>query len=242
MKKMFVLAAVAALASTSAMAGDMTSLKSSLDGWAGTVEGGLNLRNGNTNSKDVYAKGAVSRAYGVWKHTLNGEALNQETAHIRSAEKYAAGWESDYQINDRLFAFGDLDWTKDRFSGYKYRTSEVLGLGYNIIKQDNFIWDARIGGGLEQTKTELGDTSNEALLKLGTNAEYKFNENVSLTELAEATFTSELETYKSETAIKSKVAANLAVRAGYNIEYLSDVPAGFTKSNSYTFVGAAYDF
>jgi putative salt-induced outer membrane protein len=242
MKKTLVIAAIAALVSSSALAGEVTSLASNLDGWAGSVEGGLDLRNGNTKQKDLHVKGAVSRSYGQWKHTLSAEALNQETSNVRTSEKYRAGWNTDYAINDRLFAFGEADWVKDRFSGYKYRTDELAGLGYHIIKSDNFIWDARAGVGLEQVKTELGDSSNDALAKIGTFAEYKFNDSVSLTETAEALFTSELQTYRSETAVKSKIAEHLAFKAGYAFETLSDVPAGRDKTDSYTFLSAVYDF
>lgn len=245
MKKMLVLAGAAALMSSAAMADDAastTALNSALDGWSGSVEGGLDVRNGNTEQKDLYFKGAVSRAYGKWKHTLAGEALNQEQSDVRTGEKYRAGWNTDYSITDRLFAFGQAEWNKDRFSGYDYRTNEVLGLGYNIFKTDALIWDVRAGLGMEQIKTETGDSSNDPLLKLGTHAEYKFNEHVSLTEDAEALLTNELQTYHSVTALKSKVAEHLALRAGYDVQVLSDVPAGRKKTDSYTFLGVVYDF
>lgn len=245
MNKLVVLAGAVALVSSAALADDaanVTTLNSALDGWSGSVEGGLDLRNGNTNQTDVYAKGAVSRSYGKWKHTLSGEALNQEQSEVRTSEKYRAGWNTDYQITDRMFAFGQAEWTKDRFSGYDYRTNEVVGLGYNIVKSDRFIWDARAGLGMEQIKTDDGQSSNDFLGKVGTNAEYKFNDHVSLTEDAEVLFTSELQTYRSVTAIKSKVAEHLALRAGYDVQVLSDVPAGRKKTDSYTFLGAVYDF
>lgn len=34
---------------------------------------------------------------------------------VKSADRYMAGWQSDYKISDRTFAFGGLRYERDRF-------------------------------------------------------------------------------------------------------------------------------
>lgn len=210
--------------------------------WSGSVEGGINIHSGNTDSTDYNAEINLENKHGRWSHELHLEALAREENDSRTAEKYRISGRDNYLISERAFVFGDLEYTKDRFSGYDYRVNETLGFGY--IFADDEVWKlkTRAGIGGEHTKDETGDHADKLLGKLGANAAYKLNENVSITEDAEALLTDDLQTYRSKLALKTKLSESLAFRVGYNIEHLSQVPAGKKKTDQHTFLGLVYDF
>ncbi len=239
MKTFLTTAAAIALFSCAAQAVDAPI---EIDGWKGSVEGGLDIYSGNTSSTNLYGKAAVAKEIGKWTHGGFAEAFNQEQSDVRTGEKYRAGLNTRYDFTERFFGFGEVEYNKDRFSGYDYRVHEDVGVGYIFLDGDKWYWDGLVGAGMQHTKDITGDSNDSWLAKVGTNVDYQFNENVSFHQKAEALFSEDLDTYRSDSSVKSKISDSLSFRAGYKIEKLSSVPAGRKKSDSHTYLGVVYDF
>ena len=242
MKTFLTTAAAIALMAGAVQAHDEPAAAEKTHGWSGTAEGGLDIFNGNTSSKNLYGKVAIAKEVGKWTHGGFAEAFNQEQDDTRTGEQYRAGLNTKYDFTDRFFGFGDVEYVNDRFSGFDYRIAESVGLGYIFVENDKWFWDGRVGVGLQHTEEENGDREDSFLGKVGTNIDYHFNENVSFHQKAEALFSEDLNTYRSDSSVKSKISETLAFKAGYKVEKLSSVPTGRNNSDSQTYVALSYDF
>jgi putative salt-induced outer membrane protein len=88
--------------------------------WKGKGEAGIVFARGNTDADTINLKLGMSDQIDDWKHSLDLAALRASTNGIKSADRYAAGWQSDYAISKRTFWFGGLRYENDKFSGFDY--------------------------------------------------------------------------------------------------------------------------
>ena len=63
---------------------------------------------GNTDAQTANAKLEVTLNSDLWKHDLLLAGLYGKSTDIVSAEMFDAQWQSNYNITNRLFAFGAL--------------------------------------------------------------------------------------------------------------------------------------
>ncbi len=61
------------------------------------------------------------------------------------------------QPHDRLFGFGGLHYTDDKFSGFQYQETVSTGAGYSFIKLAAATLDAQVGVGYRRLRPELLD-------------------------------------------------------------------------------------
>lgn len=115
--------------------------------WKGTGELGYVATSGNTDTQSLKAKLGLTHERPEWRHTLGLEALNSSEAENTTAERYAGNWQSDYKFTKRDYVFGRLSYETDKFSGYEYRTSEILGYGRRVLEQPSMTLDLEAGAG-----------------------------------------------------------------------------------------------
>lgn len=211
-------------------------------GWKGSLEGGLLLQSGNSESESLNGAAKLSKTVGDWEHILSLSALNNSSADVRSAEEYRGGLQSRNNLSAVDYVFGEVDAVKDRFSGYEYRLSEVLGYGYKFFDTDEFKLSAEAALGLQQAKLDGGSAENNFLQRIGGDLEWAINGNLYFTqhlstEHANGTFFS-----LSKSAIKTSISETLALKFGYEMEHISDVPAGAEKLDTRALANVVYDF
>ena len=95
--------------------------------WKGNAELGVVLTSGNTETQSTNGKLNFTNERERWRHYLGLEALNIQDKTQTTAERYTAKGKSHYKFSEKDYAFGELSAEHDRFSGYDYRTSLVLG-------------------------------------------------------------------------------------------------------------------
>ena len=137
--------------------------------WKGKGEAGVVVASGNTHASTVNLKLGMSEEVDRWKHSLEMAALRETNSGVTSADRYMAGWQSDYKINDRTFAFGGLRYEKDKFSGFDYQATAATGLGYKFYDTDKMKLSGQVGVGYRRSKsaTPPGDTSGNAVFVAG---------------------------------------------------------------------------
>ena len=128
------LATVAAQAETAATAPPA--------GWLGKGEAGLVFARGNSVADTVNFKLGMSEVVDQWKHLLEMSALRASTGGVKSADRYMAGWQSDYKVSARSFWFGGLRYENDKFSGFDYQASASTGLGYKFYDTEKITLSA----------------------------------------------------------------------------------------------------
>jgi len=212
--------------------------------WKAEVELGVINTTGNTESQSVNAKAMGLYQTTDWRHKANLESLVTSDTNGTSAERYYIAEKSDKKFTDSpAYAFEQIDYEADRFGGYTYRSTFILGYGRTLIKKDNLALDAEIGVGYRKSEeTATSDIVEETIGRGGVNVDWAitphsaFREAVSIDAGDNATIT------KSVTSLKAQVNGNLATKLTYTIKNTSDVPVGNKKTDTETAFTLVYGF
>lgn len=225
--------------------------------WSGESELGYVWKNGNTKSETLNAKQKVVFDARPWLNTLILEASNSSSTNNttgqkeRSGERYFASDQLDYFMTDRTYAFGRATWEKDRFSGFDYRGTWVLGFGHAFVKNDALSLKGELGAGQSIDKVAdnpaatppvVGDTYKEPMAYLGEELVWKISSNAELGQKLRVEYT-DLNTYsRFDVYVKSMLVANIAMKVAYSLRYNTDVPVDTHHKDEEVTVSLAYSF
>lgn len=211
-------------------------------GWNGEAELGIVSTSGNTETQSVNGKVVIKNEREKWRHKVSLEALQTEDGANTTAEKYTLTGKTDYKIDDIRYVFAKIVYDDDRFSGYDYRVSEVVGYGHSVIKQENLNLNLEAGVGSRQDKFDDGTSDSEGIVSLAGDLAWDVSETSKLTEELSSEIGSDVTISKSVTGLKTQVAGNLAMKLSYTVKYTSEVPAGIEKTDRETGVTLVYSF
>lgn len=140
------------------------------DFWGGVVDTGLATARGNTETLTFNFSAKAARTTAKDKISVYGLSLysNNSAAgkSVTTASLVGGGTRYDFNVSDRMFAFGQLDLLHDRFQELDLRVAPAGGVGYHAIKTPTTTLDLTAGGGLNKEffTSGLNRTSGEALL------------------------------------------------------------------------------
>jgi len=201
--------------------------------WNSEAELGLVNTTGNTETETFLLKAKVINTREKWKHTVRGEALrNAEGDDIVTAEKYFLSGKSEYTFRNRSYVYGLITYDDDRFSGFDYIATGILGYGRVVMDRENLKLNLEVGAGGRQSEPEIGETNNEAVIRAAGDFEWKISKS--------ATFIQELSTdvgqdksiNRSLTALTTKINSYLSSRIAYQVRYTSEVSPGIEKTDT----------
>lgn len=117
--------------------------------WTGNFGGGLALTSGNSDTKNFNISFALLRdpkTKNVIK--LNGLYLRGDKDKNSIIDRTSAALRDEYTFSKRVFAFGQLDYLRDKFKDILYLWSPTGGLGYKLINTDAVLMtvDTGLGG------------------------------------------------------------------------------------------------
>ena len=210
--------------------------------WKGNAGLGIVKTSGNTTTQSITANGSITYERDQWRHTGTIDILNTSSDRVTTAERYAATGQSNYKLNALSYVFGRLSYENDRFAGFDYRTTEVIGYGRRLINRDTVTLDLEAGPGARQTKFRNGESKSEGLGRVAGMFAWKVSDTASFTEDLSFDFGSDSTISKSVTALKAQVAGNLAMKASYTVRNVSKVPVGIKKTDSETALTLVYGF
>jgi putative salt-induced outer membrane protein len=221
--------------------------------WRSAASLGASFASGNTSSTSLAFLGDGVRATKQDKWSIYGSALYGRAAGETTANILRVGTRYDWNLGEKLFAFGGLDLEKDGVAKLSLRTGLSGGLGYHVIKDANTTFD--IFGGVGYTMDSYGaarvidSTSrtsyNYMNLVLGEESTHKLSETVSAKQRFVlypnlktggqylARFDAGLSAAISKT---TNVTIGLAVRQNY------DPGIGIKKTDSFLTVGMGMKF
>ncbi|MBT8422233.1 MAG: DUF481 domain-containing protein, partial [Gammaproteobacteria bacterium] len=110
--------------------------------WSGDVTFGYLRTSGNTDDSSADLDFKVALVVKPWGHEAKGRAYGASTSDTTTAESYKLGWKSTYDITAKDYAFGALDWNKDRFSGYSRQSFGTVGYGRRILDNETYTLNA----------------------------------------------------------------------------------------------------
>ncbi len=208
--------------------------------WKGGAELGFVSTAGNSKTKTVNARLDIKKSWRQWADNYKIDALNSKQDGIRSAEKYTTSNKLQYNINDTDYAFWEVDYEKDRFSGFEYQAGSSFGYGRVLLRNDRHDWDVEVGPGYRISEVESGDKQEDAVLKLATHYEWKISSSAKFNQLLSHEEGEDNSISRSESALTTKINGVLAMKVSYKMKYVDVVPVGFERTDTETAVTLVY--
>ena len=210
------------------------------DLWAGTLDTGVGLVRGNSDSTTFTFGLNTVRAAPRDKITLytvsafSRSAVNGVTS--TTAQSIAGGVRYDLNVSAKAFGFGTVDLFNDRFQDLDLRTVIGAGGGYHAINNSKTTFDVLAGGTFDREFfTTFNRSSAEVLLGETFTRKFltasAFNESVFF--YPNLSYTGNYRTTISLGLI-TKLTKLLSWQTSFNDYYLSNPPAG-KKSNDLLF-------
>ena len=225
-------------------------------GWTGKGELGFVDAKGNTDSNSLNAKLGLSDQIGPWKHSLTIDVLKGSTNGLTSADHKDATWQSNYDLTNADYLYGNLTYIDDQLSSFKYQANATVGYGRKLIFTDETKLTAQIGVGYGQVEPQtpikdtagnlIGDTygnkEGSAVVQGEVKLEQVLTATTKLTDDLKVTYQS-IDTYiQNDLALQVKVSAKLALSLGYGLRHNSVVTVGTKATDSLTTVALVYSF
>lgn len=210
--------------------------------WSGKAALGYLATSGNTESSSLNSAFAIAYTAGRWTHSLEAGAINATENGQTNAEAYSVGWKTEFNMTDRDFLFGRVNWRKDRFSGYDQQLSESIGYGRRLIDTGVHFLNAELGAGARQADLVDGTTEEDFIIRGGLNYQWKFSETAQFTQDLTAESGPENTYAESVSAIKTRLIGALALVASYTIKNNSVVPPGSEKTDTFAALSLEYAF
>lgn len=144
--------------------------------YTGNLGGGFALTGGNTDTTNFNLTAGITRDPKT-KHVTKGTAsyLRGEQNSLLNLDRTAANIRHEYTISGRTFAFGQVDYLRDRFKQITFLWVPAGGLGYKLVNTDStkFIVDGGAGGIFE--KNPGTTTSKSGSIIAGQRFEHKLS-------------------------------------------------------------------
>ena len=213
-----------------------------LDNWSGSGEIGAFRSTGNSSNTGVSAGIDLERTGIKWRHKLTGLADFQRSAGITTREQFLAAYEANYDINDRLFAYGLAQWERDRFQGFSSRISASGGLGYRVIDNERMQLSVKGGPAFRQTNF-VGGGSDSGVAALGAlDFDWQITDTIKFTEDASAYIQSGGSSFNSTTGLEAALGSSLTARVAYVIDHETNPPLGAVRTDTLTRFTLIYGF
>ncbi|MEZ5499911.1 MAG: DUF481 domain-containing protein [Steroidobacteraceae bacterium] len=211
--------------------------------WKGKGELGIVFANGNTDTETLNAKIEMATELDRWKHGFSLAGLKASSNNLTTAQRYAAGWQSDFKLTERSYWFGALRYEDDRFSGFDYQASASTGYGYKLIDTETTKLSAQAGVGYRKLKDALtGATSGDAILRGDIGFEHLLTSTTKLLDKLVVESGSDNTFAGNDLALEVKMSDALALAVGVGVRYNTDPPVGLKKTDTLTTVNLVYAF
>ena len=211
--------------------------------WKGKGEAGIVFARGNTEADTINLKLAMSDEVGDWKHSLEMAALRATSDGVTSADRFMAGWQSDYKIDDRTFAFGGLRYERDRFSGFTYQATASTGVGYKFYDTDRTKLSGQAGAGYRRIKDDVtGATSGDAVVVAGVDYARVLTPTTNVVNKFHLESGSDNTLLTDFTGLEVKMTTALALSAGLDVRHNTNPPEPRKKTDTVTTLNLVYSF
>ncbi|MGH8126826.1 MAG: DUF481 domain-containing protein [Gammaproteobacteria bacterium] len=168
----------------------------------------------------------------LWQHRLDLQAITASTDGTTTAEQYFGAAQSNRLLTERSYVFGYLGYIHDRFSGYRYQSSAVVGYGFSVVKTETQKLSFELGLGYTRAEQITGDTESSAAARGRELYNWQFSKNGSIVESLTAE-KSNFNLYSQfQLGVQAQLVNNLAFVLAYMAQHNSNVPAGTPQTTT----------
>lgn len=210
--------------------------------FSGNIDVALNVANGNTQREEGKVSSQLKYKNGDMENILKLTAKTSKEDSVRTDEEYQVNNQSKYNFTDRDYSFIEFEYVNDRFSGYQYRTSELMGYGRKIVKGDLWNLSAELSAGARQSSLTDGSKEKSLLGKTGLKADWNITDKIKFEQEISSSFGSDAVITISDSAVKTKISDVLYLKFNYNIQHIDDIPADKKHMDRFTSLGIGYEF
>ncbi len=210
--------------------------------FSGSVDVGASVSTGNTQERDLNANTELTYKTGDISNTVKLTARASSDDGATTSEEYAVNNKTKYTLTSKSYSFLELEYVKDRFSGYDYRASELLGMGYKWIDTDAFKLATEASAGARQSNTVDDEQTSSMLGKFGVETEWQITDNLSVENETSTSLASDALITISDTSLKNKLSESLYLKLNHNFQHIDDVPENTKNIDTLTTLGVGYEF
>lgn len=206
---------------------------------------GFVMNTGNTNTQNFNGSAFVSyipnkASTTTWNTTYQN---SHDDSKGQISNKFYSDLNSAYNFDAKNGMFGDINFTRDTFSGYNYQANESTGYNRTLYQSDTATLTGQIGPGLQQNSLP-SPQENENLVS----GNLKLLSTVSLSnqtnwrETYGMTTTSKNTNQSLDSLISTVVFDEFAVQLDYLMSYDTTPLAGKSNFNTMTTISLVYNF
>jgi len=221
------------------------------EGVSGEVNIGGSMATGNTDTTRIDAEIKARFKAGRMEDNYRLLAEFADDNGTTTAQRILGSVESRYDMQERLFIFGYLEYDDDKFSGFKYEVEAAFGAGYKVFDDANKRLLIQAGPGYRYSKLStptppapplVNSSQDEFLIRGSADFEYDISDTTDLTNNFIVTWDSDRTKIENTTALTSKLLGDLSTRLSFNIRHNTDPPLLTKKTDTLTKVSLVYGF
>ncbi len=226
-----ILAAAAATALADPSAGAENGLK-------GRAEASYVHTSGNADTQTLAGQLKGSYEQGANRYFLRGAVLFAENDGDETSNRWLAEGRYERGLTERLFAFLEASYLKDKFAGFDSKIQAGPGVGYDFVKTEAHLLKGLASLLYTWDNYTDGTDDSYATAKLAGDYAWQISENLALKQYADYLVSLEdagVYFFHSQTGLEVKVNSNISLGLSYLIAYQNDPPAG-AKNTDRTFL------
>jgi len=210
--------------------------------WKGNAELGLLLTDGNTETQTTNAKFNIENERDKWRHSLSLEALKSGDSDTTTSERYTGKGKTAYKFSQYNYAFAEGNAEHDRFNGFDYRASVVLGYGRRLMDENDMRLDVELGPGYRESKPDATEAEGESVFQVAGKYEWDISKTTLFSEEIVSQIGEDVTISKSITSLSAQIVGNMAMKTSLTIRHTSEVPEEVEKTDSELAVTLVYSF
>ena len=194
--------------------------------WKGELEVGASQSNGTSDVGGVYASAKLTRDGLAWRQKFAARIDYQRTNGLTTTERALIAYQPNYKFSDDGYAFGLVQYERDRSLGYLNRETIGAGVGLTAFKSPRGKVDFE--GGPAIRVTDFIDQPNRTTLAARGSlaARYTLSPSLNFSEDASVFVEAGDTTAISTSAIDTRLIGRLKAKLSYNVQYEQDTAAG----------------
>ncbi len=210
--------------------------------WQSEAELGFIKTGGNSETESLNAKVKAVNETSARTYTGKLEGARTKDKTTITGERYFASGKGEYNLNEKSYLFALMAYEDDRFSGYDMLTTESVGYGLVLIKDEIASLKVEVGFGAKQASLVTGGSNNEGIVRAALDYQWKISATSTFTQDLSIESGSSNTATKSVTGLKSVVSDSLSSKITYTLRNNSDVTPGTKETDTELAVTMVYAF
>lgn len=200
------------------------------------------MSNGNTDAFGVALIGELINSSEKMQHKWFTLIDYQESNDVLSREYARFGYQVDWTINPKHYAYARLEYEHDKTAGVEHRGTAAIGYGWRVSTEAPLMLNLEAGPAYRRTEYYGGVQDNEIVARGVMDMDWQITPALKLTEDAEAIYGESETVFRSITGLEAKLTGRLSARLSYDIRHSTEPQPGKKATDTTARVGVAYDF